>query len=132
LADLDAAAQLPLPELAPVLIKHIGFLPSFRGLDRLENMFPAYGALVRIGTPAIGPALARLKKVEPDSREAILLVQLVVEVYSQGGFGEQLAIQRLELELSKTKEKRERSNLEEALKSLRKGPREKDVSRLPG
>jgi hypothetical protein len=127
---LTTANLLADSRLAPVLIRRIGYSPKEQRFRRRppEIAHPVYGILLRIGTPSIGPAVEELKRIAPEKEEVKLLLPLIVEIYDKGGFGNDLAIQRLELELSKTKDARARRNLENALKWLKRGPEIKGLS----
>jgi hypothetical protein len=123
LACLKAARVFPDPKLVAMLAPRIAYSPYtvMEPLKPIEDLAPVYGVLLNIGLPALPAAVERLKHVDPDSDDARLLTRLLVKVYDQAGFGKDIAIQRLELELSRTKAGKERANLQGALKWLRRG-----------
>ena len=85
-----------------------------------EKLYPVYETLETIGIASIPSLLDRLKQVDPDDIpgrgqiEHNLLVSLLVKIYAQGGFGPEIARQRIELELKKATG-REKKFLQKAL-----------------
>ena len=71
--------------------------------------------------PSVPLLLAELKKTgskggtEESRLKRVLLVFCIRDIYEQGGNGVVLAKKRLELELTKTKDKKARDNLQVAL-----------------
>lgn len=127
---LQAASAFADSRFVRPLIRRTAYSPwkGRVGEMPIEMEYPVYGILLRIGTPSIGAAVEELKKAGSDKEETRLLLPLIVDIYAKGGFGKDLAIQRLELELSKTKDALERQNLENALKWLRRGREIKNLN----
>lgn len=114
----------PVPELAPILAKHIAYttpqLAAGAASVATDVRYPVGPALKNIGIRAVPALIDRLKTVEPDSKpagttqEAALLVGCLVEILGQGGHGVELARLRIQLELPKSQGK-EKPLLEKAL-----------------
>jgi hypothetical protein len=125
LACLKLAKLFPDPKMAPVLLKRISFcpdpahdIPPFR---TIEEVAPAFGVLVTIGLPAVAPPIERLKKIDSEDDNARIMVLLVKRIYEKAGFGREMAIQRLDRELSRTNDAQEKANLVDAIERLQRG-----------
>lgn len=124
MACLKAARAFPDPRMTPILLKHLASGPSAPGAGvdpfrmTLEDRVPVLGALASIGPSAIPEVVETLRKTE-SAKEVDLLALLVWAIYDGGGFGKELAVERLELELRNTKLPKERENLQKAIKRLR-------------
>jgi hypothetical protein len=107
-----------------VLAKHILYDPfpdmEDTRMRPLSIKLPAYGALLAIGLPSVPHLLTELKKTDPKSekgdsyRKHRVLTWCICEIYDRGGT-EIMGRKRLELELTVTEDKKERSNLRAAL-----------------
>ena len=115
--QLTAAALVRSPAIAPMLAKNITYAPSLRvsPIPTLSRMYPAYAALRNIGVPAVRSIIDELKALDADKKVTFdlsgrlsdpllmrnLLVECLIEIYEQGGFGKELASQRIESEIKK-------------------------------
>ncbi|MBX9788857.1 MAG: hypothetical protein K2Y37_08060 [Pirellulales bacterium] len=103
---VQVAGQLRAPELIPALSEHLAYTP-IEGNKReelaLEERYPVFVALAAIGVPAVPALLQRLSVVDPDdqlgtgARQHDLAVRCLVEIYSPGGHGRELAHLRIKL-----------------------------------
>ena len=104
---LQVAAQLRAPELIPALAEHLAYTPieGSKPEERaLQERYPVYVALAAIGVPAAPALVERLSVVDPDdqlgtgARQHDLAVRCLIQIYSPGGHGPQLAKLRIKLE----------------------------------
>ncbi len=124
-AYLSLAQALRAKSVAPILVPRIAYgkEPTFASpWPPLEKSFPVFGALKCIGIPAVPHLLSELKKGDPGDRteearvKRAFLVMCPRDIYDEGGHGRLMARSRLQLELEATKDPRERTNLEAALR----------------
>jgi hypothetical protein len=96
MGTIRTAATIRAAATVPLLVMHIDFSP-LEGKRRtrvptLEEMFPAAGALVKIGTPAIPALLEVLKADYTKSREAnkraAIALSTLIRIDAQGAEGE--------------------------------------------
>lgn len=87
----------------------------------VEKQFPVVGVLSEIGPPCVPALIDVLKKVDPSDKKGdpggrrMLCIVCLVKVYERGGFGVELAKERIRLEIGKSQGK-EKLLLENALK----------------
>jgi hypothetical protein len=116
--SLRAAEPLGIKRLAPTLTRHIDYEANGKASTR-ESRYPAYAVVRGIGISAVPDLLGQIKTLAAEDRGALakrqLLVECILEIYEKGGFGKELGIKRLELELAACSEK-EKKPMQEALK----------------
>jgi hypothetical protein len=117
---LALARKTPTAKLAPILIKHISFRPDtdIPPLRPIEDLNPAFGAALAIGPPAVKASVERLKKIDPETHEALLVLRLMIKIYDQDSFGPEMTMRRLELELAITKNVEDMARLQGAVRRL--------------
>jgi len=119
---LETARVLNAYELAPILSQYISFINKKAALEmisplRAGPMFPVYKTMKSFGLYSVPFLMQTIKKsdIKKNSNEFYYSLICIIAIYDEGGFGKELAKKRLELELKKTKDKKERANLEAAL-----------------
>ncbi len=121
--SIDAAGKLWSARLIPLLAEHI----AYEAIDEnerpwrlipLEKMYPCFAALQRVGIPAVPRLIELLKNTNPDresERQSNYLAILALRnIYREGGFGQKMAKQRLEFELTRAAAE-EKKRLQKAL-----------------
>lgn len=109
---LKVIRRLRLKSLAPVLARHLAYSPF--GPDDVQERirpveveYPVCPAVVAIGSPVVPSLIERLSIVDPEDRvgtggvQHTLAVMCLIQIYSPGGFGKQLAKQQIELAAEK-------------------------------
>lgn len=123
---LTAAKKNPTDKVIAVLIEHIDYdIYSYGGIREkmiaLEKQYAVVGLLSEIGLPSVPALVDSLKTTDPEDkkndgeRKQWFAIICIRNIYDQGGFGVQLARQRIELEMKKANPK-EKKYLERALK----------------
>jgi len=131
LGVLKDAESFRTREVAKVLVKRIYYESRLRAGDMpADKRWPVYGTLKAIGMAAVHPLVEDLKTISIRGKtivEVVIeqqtnntmrrgnIVQCLVDIYDQGGYGKEFARLRIEKELAKCSAT-ERQNLQDALK----------------
>jgi hypothetical protein len=123
---LDEVRKTPTNTLLNGLLEHIDYdIYSYPGVRQKmiapAKQFPVVGILDAKGASAVPLLIDFLKKTDPDDkkgngerRQGLAIIALQ-NIYEEGGFGRELARERLKLEIAKSKDK-EKDFLQKALK----------------
>ena len=113
LEHLRLLGRLKTSSAIPTLIEHIDFHSAYgrptTPLMKTEVLYPVVGALRQVGVAAIPQILETLKTTDPSDskksnqqRVSLLLYSLIL-IYDQGGEGEAMARERIQIEIKKAK-----------------------------
>jgi len=125
---LEQAKTNPSKEVVAVLVKHIEYdiysYPATRSrLTAREKRFPVIGTLTHIGLPCVPSLIELLKVTDPEdendsARRQYFAVDCLCDIYDKGGYGKEVAFERLKLAIARS-DGREKKLLESAAARIR-------------
>lgn len=118
---LEVVSILKYENIEEILVKHIAYTPfeEEEAKRTLEQKYPVYAALYRVGIKSVNPLVRLLKTTAPNNpfdNSDVLAIFCLADIYEQSGLGKKMVRKRLLLEVEGEAIGKAKEYLERAIK----------------